>query len=127
LRSKVLLDVIVIFGDVCCGASSSKGMKASNRNMLYMCESRCILGPWEGGLRLDEQPLDELYELTVPHWKSVLFEHEVLQVADIPDGGQQHHSEWHIGARRARRGDARARIVVEQARSMCVCCPVNST
>jgi hypothetical protein len=60
-------------------------MKASNRNMLYMCESRCILGPWEGGLRLDKQPLNELYELTVPHWKSVLFEHEVLQVAYIPE------------------------------------------
>ena len=49
--------------------------------MVYMCLSRCILGPWEGGLKMDEQPLEEVYDITAPHQKSVLYEAEKLKVA----------------------------------------------
>ena len=52
--------------------------------MVYMCTSRCIKGPWEGGLRMDEQPLEELYDITAPHHKSVLFEVEQLKVDNVP-------------------------------------------
>jgi hypothetical protein len=62
----------------------TKSIKADNRNMVYMCASRCIKGPWENGLRMDAQPLEEVYDVMAPHHKSVLFEVEELKVADVP-------------------------------------------
>jgi hypothetical protein len=63
----------------------TKSMKAKDKNMLYMCSSRCTRGPWEGGLAFDEQELSTLYDVVTPHHKSVLFEVETLKARGVPE------------------------------------------
>jgi hypothetical protein len=61
----------------------TKGMKPKDKNMIYMCASRAVQGPWENGFKMDEQPLDDVYALVNPHYKSILFSHEELGV-EVP-------------------------------------------